>query len=337
MVNQWINKGVIVAWPDFLSKEEVAWLQSWLDGVDSFSFMTSGSTGNPKEIAFSRRQIEQSALRTARCFALESNQNVLHTLPFGFVAGKMNILRAVILGQNVFSMDWKDAGDWDRLSSISVDWWTSTPMMIQHVLSLGIDIDFIQKILLGGGAIPDQLRSSLTALKSEVYESYGMTETLTHIALRQVNSAVEGPVFFRPIQGVRCSLSKEETLVVEDDVLDVTVLTNDLVRFNGSGEFEIMGRADDVINSGGVKIFPQDVERWMSPFMKGDFAIAKTPHPSLGEQVICLYVSNEENLDQDFWRAIFMEHPFWRPKQFILVERLPYNTNGKLIRNWNVE
>jgi O-succinylbenzoic acid--CoA ligase len=336
MVNQWIVQGAVVSWPAFLSGNDWVWLKSWLDGADIMSFMTSGTTGAPKEVVFTRRQIEQSALRTARCFSLEKNQNVLHTLPFGFVAGRMNIVRAIILKQNVFSLEWKELRDWQNLSVYPIHWWTTTPMMIQQVMNLGARLDFIQKILLGGGAIPEGIRSSVMELKAEVYESYGMTETLTHIAIRQLNKASRESDFFTPILGVSCSLSSQDTLVVDDAILGLKVITQDLVKFNEHGAFEIMGRADDVINSGGVKIFPKDVEDWMRPFMQGDFAIVKAPHPILGQQVICLIISSQENLNEDFWRGIFSEHPLWRPKQFIKVERLPFNTNGKMNRNWSL-
>lgn len=334
MVIQWIQRGRIVQWPAFLSLQDKAWIKEWLEGTDQMKFLTSGTTGQPKEIYFSRDQIMASAQRTAHFFDLKDNQNVLHTLPFGFVAGRMNVLRALILKQNLYSIEWKSKEDWQTLSQIPIHWWTSTPMMIHQVAVAGINVGFIDKILLGGGAIPEEVHKILHSSSSIIYEGYGMTETLTHIAVRKAAATSD---YFTPMEGVVCESDEHGALIIHDHALKNEVRTSDLVKFNESGGFCVMGRADDVINSGGLKIFPMDVEKWMQPYMTKEFAIVKAPHDSLGEQVVCLHTSISDSQDEVFWKNIFREHPYWRPKRFVLVESLPYNANGKLNRNWRKE
>jgi len=334
MVTQWIQSGRLSHWPAGLSSEDKQWILDWLEGSPQMTFFTSGTTGQPKEIYFSREQIITSAQRTAIFFDLKDNQNVLHTLPFTFVAGKMNVLRALILKQNLWSIDWRIRTDWEKISQMHFHWWTCTPMMIRDVINNGVNIDFIEKVLLGGGAIPNEVLKQIQTFPNTIFEGYGMTETLTHIAIRKVGHS---PSFFTPLEGVECTISENETLIIKDNALKNVVKTSDLVKFNERGDFLVLGRADDVINSGGVKIFPTEVEKCMRSHMTAEFVVVKAPHVSLGEQVVCLHTAANDVKDEAFWKKVFQDQPYWRPKQFIHVEKLPYNTNGKLNRNWKIE
>lgn len=333
MVEKWIENGKWVKMPNDLHNTlEASWDNN--DMNDSLStFFTSGTTGAAKEIQFSKSQIIASTFRTANFFGLKSSDHVLHTLPHTFVAGRMNILRALVLEQNIFYLsNWKSKEDWEQLRELGMDWWPCTPMMLETVIDLGIDLSFIKKILLGGAPVSQGLLNKLQGWTTEVWEGYGMTETLTHIACRKINQGI--PSGFTPMPKVRISFLEDQLIKVEDEELQNTVVTQDRGREGGDGTFMVLGRMDDVINSGGIKIFPEHVEAFLNNLIPGKFAVVKQQDDHLGEKVICLYEDREWNPDGVDWRLVFELHPYWRPKQFVQVNALPTQSNGKLIRTW---
>ena len=337
MVRNWIQKG---NWNELDTQRvdvQLDWLQAWMSGQKSLSFYSSGTTGEPKKIDFTREQIVSSAKRTAIFFNLHEHTKVLSTLPYTFVAGRMNVLRALILNHDLYILDdWHDQKDWEGLSHHEIDWWTCTPMMLESVINMGIDLSFIKKILLGGGPIPPHLQKIMREMSCEIWEGYGMTETLTHIACRRVNGPSVGQGF-QFLEGVRGYLGSNENLIVEDEILGVSAVTNDRIAMQEDGSFLVLGRLDDVINSGGIKIFPDQVEKYLRPHVPGNFAIVKAKDEKLSEKVICLFDDETFDHTRVNWSVVFSLHPYWKPREFIHVKVLPYNTNGKLIREWKYE
>jgi o-succinylbenzoate---CoA ligase len=333
MVEQWIHNGVWKSIPsEFQDSIESNWSELRDDPI-KFKFFTSGTTGAPKEICFNLEQIIASTKRTAHFFNLQSSDRVLHTLPLSFVAGRMNILRALILKQTVYHLtDWKNNAAWSQLQEQGIDWWPCTPMMLETVIDLGIDTSFIKKILLGGAPVSERLTEKVQRLKSMVWEGYGMTETLTHIACRKLNQPLERE--FTPLPDVQLDWLEENRMVIIDQSLHHTIVTQDRGEPSGNGKFLILGRMDDVINSGGIKIYPEQVEKILKEWIPGNFAVVKQSDEQLGEKVICLYEDPNWRPDDYHWKNIFHDCPYWRPKEFKKVEQLPYQQNGKLNRNW---
>ena len=333
MVKQWIHNGVWKMIPvEYQQSIEANWNE--LNKEEKrFTFFTSGTTGAPKEICFSLEQIIASTKRTAQFFDLHPSDRVLHTLPLSFVAGRMNILRALILKQTVDHLtDWKSPEAWSQLQEKGLDWWPCTPMMLETVIDLGIDISFIKKILLGGAPVSERLIEKIQRLESKVWEGYGMTETLTHIACRKLNRPFERE--FAPMPQVQLDWQNENQIVITDHALNQRVVTQDRGEPRENGTFIILGRMDDVINSGGVKIFPEQVENILKEWVTGNYAVVKQSDDQLGEKVICLYEDAQWSPNDYQWKNIFCDFPYWRPKAFLHVDQLPYLQNGKLNRNW---
>ena len=311
------------------------WVDEWLSEKSKFHFETSGTSGNRKQMIFSRQQLIASAKRTCDFFHLHKGTRVLHRLPMQFVAGKMNIIRALLSGHTVwterpsmtFDQPWNPEG-------IQWDWWTTTPSMMTAFLEAKLDANVFQNILLGGGKVLPQLINQLTGFNGHCYESYGATETLTHIAIRSITPV---PTPFRFLPGVSVT-PHENGIDILDQFTKVQVTLNDAIRFVDVNEFEVLGRLDDVINSGGVKIHPLLVEEVLASWADLPFYITQSPDEKWGNAVTLVVLAS----DIDFWKSlnlklIFENHPNWRPKKIIAVQKIDRNENGKVIRKYNPE
>lgn len=309
------------------------WSKQWLSDKSIFEFTTSGTTGEPKELIFSREQLMASAQRTCDFFQLSSGAKVLHRLPMSFVAGKMNIVRALIMGHSVWaeqpSMHFND--NWNP-GKIIWDWWTTTPAMFTAFLETGLDPNYFRKILLGGGKVQPHWQALLSNYSGVCYESYGATETLTHVAVREVFPQSS---LFKPLSGVSI-VQDENGLKIADDVTHVDVSLNDVLEFKGDHGFEVLGRLDDVINSGGVKIHPLAVESILLPHTSLPFYITHSQDNKWGSVVtIVVKDSDLPHWNEINWQAIFCDHAIWKPKKIIAVTNIDRNENGKIVRKNN--
>jgi O-succinylbenzoic acid--CoA ligase len=311
------------------------WVDDWLSNKSNFQFETSGTSGVRKQLIFSRTQLIASAKRTCDFFHLGSGTKVLHRLPMQFVAGKMNIVRALLAGHSVwveqpsmhFNLPWNP-------ENIQWDWWTTTPAMLAAFLEAKLDPNVFQKILLGGGKVPTQLRNQLINFNGHCFESYGATETLTHIAVRSIMPI---PSHFRLFDGVSV-MEHQDGIEIHDNVTKIQVSLNDALHFYGENEFEVLGRLDDVINSGGLKIHPLLVEEVLAHWSSLPFYITQSPDNKWGKAVT-LVVLKSDILE---WKSlnlklIFENHPNWRPRKIVLVQKMDRNENGKIVRKYNPE
>ncbi len=255
------------------------WVDDWLSNKSIFEFETSGTSGSRKQLVFSREQLLASAKRTCAFFQLTEGSKVLHRLPMQFVAGKMNIVRALIAGHSVWaerpSMHFDPS--WNP-EHIHWDWWTTTPAMMTAFLEAKLDVNVFKKVLLGGGKVQPQLMVELNNYRGICYESYGATETLTHIAVRLISPS---PTLFRLLDGVSITPTKDG-IEINDQVTNIHVVLNDAIEFVTENEFEVLGRMDDVINSGGIKIHPLMVEELISKWTSMPFYVTQSSEVKCG-------------------------------------------------------
>jgi O-succinylbenzoic acid--CoA ligase len=312
-----------------LYPEESHWVDLWLSDRSEFEFQTSGSTGPPKTILFSRSQIIKSAERTARIFDWHPGMNAIHSLPMSFVAGRMNILRALICHQSLWRIDPKINFTLEDFSlDIKISWWTLTPAMLDKVIRMpSLNLQHAT-LLVGGGRLSEKIMDMAKGQKFPIWESYGAAETLTHIALRKINGedAQEG---FVPIPSVELELN-EKGVLITDDLLNQKVQTFDHLQRLNNGQFLIMGRTDDLINSGGLKIYPSQVEAIIEGHVNFEFFIKGTPDDLWGE-IVTWVVKDDEDIP-DNWPTWFDQTPLMRPRKIERVKELPRNKNGKWIR-----
>ena len=252
---------------------------SWTDGIAEFLAFwhntssplecnTSGSTGTPKLITHSRQAVVHSATQTLEYFKLGRGARILHALPMNFIAGKMMLARALVGGLDVVAIEPNLKSSWMG----RIDFAALTPHQYNK-LPRPIE----GKVLLGGSPIP----SSISNSEGNIYEGYGMTETITHVALRKI-----GEDTFTALAGVSFELSSSGNLVISDDKREITNLqTDDVVVLHSSTSFSWVGRSSDIINSGGIKFNPSDLEEKLNGIIDNDYAIYGMPHAELGSSI----------------------------------------------------
>lgn len=272
----------------------------WLGAQERFVVRTSGSTGDPKPIELRRTQLVQSALATGRALNLRSGQHALVCLPVRYIAGRMMLVRGFVLGLNMTVIE--PAGDPFAAvpqEQFPFDFMAVVPLQMQKLLAgpaiYRTRLNAMSAILIGGGPVSFALHTQIETLSAPVYQTFGMTETATHFALRRLNGP-EASEAYTPLPGVHLGRDERGCLNVRSPVtLGVTLQTNDLVELRADGSFVWLGRWDHVINSGGVKVHPEAVEQALERalyelgFKKRRFFVAGLPHEHLGEEVTALF------------------------------------------------
>ncbi len=268
----------------------VAFIQEWLAGTNVFTVTTSGSTGIPKSIQVTRQQMEASARATAEALQLQPGMTALLCLDPELIAGKMMMVRSLVTGMNLIVTE-PVANPLGTLKNEPIDFAAMVPYQVESVLksaSAGI-VNTISQLIVGGAPLSQALEAELQKQVVRVFATYGMTETLTHVALRKVNGP-DRSTYFHALPGVNLRTDARSCLVIEAPYLNETIVTNDLVELTGHAQFRWLGRADHVINTGGFKVIPEVLEEKLRPTMDETtggkrFFIYGYPHESWGQQV----------------------------------------------------
>ena len=298
-------------------------LFDWLNDKPFVVVNTSGSTGKPKEIHLLKENIINSAKATGGFFNLQEEDSALLCLPAQFIAGKMMLVRAMVLG---LELDYVKP-DSNPLSGVTknYDFAAMIPLQAQNSLA---KLGQIEQLIVGGAPINLQLDKALGESDNVVYGTYGMTETITHIAVRKC-----GEPNFKALPNVSLTKDKRECLVIDAPLIsEEKVITNDIVELTSENEFNWLGRYDSVINSGGVKLIPEQIALGLSPLIKKRFFITGLPDDSLGEKVVLLVEGKEE---PELLQKIKLQSKlskFEIPKAIHFLPEFVETDNGKLNR-----
>ncbi len=315
MINEALSgSDVILAYAEI----EREWNES-----EFISFQTSGSTGTPKVITFTKEQVIRSAQRTASFFNLNKNAEVFCALPPIYVAGKMMALRAII---NDWILTWQSPSTHPEILK-PFDFAVFTSQQCARIIeSSPSALNNIKHILLGGGPVSNQIIQFANGVKSNIWEGYGMTETLTHVAMRKVGENS----FFRALKGVQFSQGEKGNLVIEDSWLKLPSFeTNDTVELVEDG-FIVKGRLDNVIISGGVKLFPEEIEGLLSEVILQPYYISSLPDEVLGQKVV-LYVEGDTQHFQ-LEKINQLDLGIRKPREIIFKPKFNRTASGKIIR-----
>ena len=307
-------------------------LVEWFDESDKIKVQTSGSTGTPKQMLVKKDRMTASAQMTCSFLDLKPNDTALLCMPLEYIAGKMMVVRAIVAELNLIVR----TPSGHPLSDVDIHLSFAAMIPLQVYNSLQSEehkkkLEGIDKLIIGGGAIDVVLENEIKTLPNASYSTYGMTETLSHIALRRLNGE-DASLFYRPFSSIKLSLSENDTLVINaPHITDETITTNDIAEILPDGCFIIKGRRDNVINSGGVKIQIEEVESSLRPFIKGKFAITSKVDTKLGETVVLLLEEeNDETCLQHHINAVLPR--FHRPQYIIMTAKIPETLNGKTDR-----
>ena len=307
-------------------------LAEWYAPAPTILLQTSGSTGTPKQMQASKEAMRASARMTCEYFGLTPDKTALLCLPLRYIAGKMMVVRALVSGCKLILAEPSST----PLAGLSetIDFAPLVPMQVASTLKAAEgaeQLSRVRHILLGGGFVDTSLTRALQCLPSQVYASYGMTETLSHIALRHVNG-IQRSEWYTPLTGVMVELTNASTLAITaPHVGALRLATNDLAEIAPDGRFRILGRRDSVINSGGVKIQAEEVEQALSAVTGLTLLVLPAPHSELGECVALLWEGDTE-AEAALQTAIATLPPYHRPRIVRHVPQIPRTDTGKLNR-----
>ena len=306
-----------------------AFLQEWHNEDPTVWVHTSGSTGTPKPLQVEKERMMASARLTCSFLGLKEGDSALLCMPLQYIAGKMVVVRSLIAGLRLIPIapsghPLKDLKETPTFAAM-------IPMQVYNTLQVPEErarLMEIKHLIIGGGAIDDTLAHELKDFPNHVWSTYGMTETLSHIALRRLNGT-DVSDWYTPFEHVRIRLSEEGTLIIyAPNVCPEELKTNDIAEINEEGKFRILGRKDNMINSGGVKIQIEQVEATLKAHLDIPFQITARKDAKFGEIVVLIY--NKVGNEDDIRRVCESELPtYWVPKAYIAVDELPMTGTGK--------
>ncbi len=311
-------------------------LLDWLDEKQIIEVNTSGSTGKPKSILLKKSHMVNSALATGNFFGLQPGNSALLCLPSDFIAGKMMLVRAMVLGLELDYVE-PSTSPLEYVSN-SYDFCAMVPLQLEK--SLG-KLKMIRTLLVGGAPISNALEKKVKHESTTVFETYGMTETITHVAVKKIHPVPSNVVetFFQTLPGVTVSMDSKDCLVLDaPDISDDKVITNDLVHLVSETEFKWLGRYDNIINSGGVKLIPEQIEAKLAKIISDRFFVTGFHDEKLGQKLVLLV---EGEIDKDYLLQEILSsnvlNKFEVPKAIYNVSKFTETDNGKILRHKTVK
>ena len=334
-------------------------LSEWNNDSDRVLVHTSGSTGKPKPMMVEKKRMLNSARITCDFLGLKPGDSALLCMSLDYIAGKMVVVRSIERHLHLISVspsghplkdiDLKDVNGKDVNGEITFA--AMVPMQVYNTLQVPEErerLTHIRHLIIGGGAIDASLEKELQSLPGDIaiWSTYGMTETLSHIALRRINGD-ESSEWYQPFDSVHISQTEEGCLVIDaPQVCAETLVTNDIVEIEPyiynkveKLRFRIKGRKDNVICSGGIKIQIEEVETLLKPHLEKPFMLAKKKDGKFGE--IAVLLSEDEDIkrveatvrrllsDESEKSSDHKKYKYWIPKEFRYVEHLPLTETGK--------
>lgn len=328
-----------------------AWqlIYQWSNGQTSWVFNTSGSTGKPKPITLSRARLEASATKTIRKLGLKAGQTALTCLPIARIAGAMMVIRALEADLDNHLVEPTGRPLAEQVSRI--DFAAMVPLQVDNSLRHEPDrarLNRLQSLIIGGAPIAHTLEQHIRCALPHpaVFATFGMTETVSHIALRRISADSSANQCFETLEGVRIGQDEDECLQINADVTDHQwISTRDRVRLLDDHRFEWLGRADFTINSGGIKVQPEQLEKKMASLLQDlgldlPFLVSAIPDAKFHERVVLVIESRESCID----KPLILSHLNARlslaekPADLLVMAQLPTTAGGKLdrpaVRKW---
>ncbi len=313
--------------------------QAWLSGQQEFTIQTSGSTGAPKSMVLQRSQMEASARQTIDALQLKAGDTALICLDTQYIAGQMMLVRSLIAGMNIVAVG-PTSNPLEKMGVQPIDFVALVPYQLEHIFEHAAKkINRIRCAIIGGAAISNSLKEKITHSASEMYATYGMTETLSHIALQRLNGP-NAQDYFEAFPTIDLRLDQRGCLCIKAPYLPDEVVTNDLAEKVTEKKFKWLGRVDNIINSGGVKVIPEKVEsvfeRILDSFeIKNRFFIAGLPDQKLGSKVTVVFEGppfNKEIREEILLEAARHLNKYELPREFLFVPQFKQTATGKINR-----
>lgn len=296
-------------------------ISKWVDSSTEIELQTSGSTGTPKKVVMSKQAMVNSAIATGSFFKLKPGDAALSCLPFEYIAAKMMFVRAYVLGLELNCI--KPSSKPLETNSKTYDFCAMVPLQLENSIA---DLNSIKTLIVGGAPLSNSLKSKLHKSPTEIYETFGMTETVSHIAVKNIH---ESTSLFEVLPSISVGIDARNCLTIHaPHIASSPIQTNDVVKLSSSTAFEWLGRYDTIINSGGIKIAPEHLEQQLEGFIKERFFISAQKDNSLGEIVVIVI---ERSTPYETLNFDSLE-PIKRPKRIYYVDRFKETISGKIKR-----
>ena len=314
--------------------EVLLFLKFWFDESEEMEVQTSGSTGKPKLITISKQSFVESAKNTCDYLKLDSKTKALLCIPVTYIGGKMMVIRALFSGYNLFVQE-PSANPLEELKE-EIDFIAITTYQAYYIGEKSAkELKKIKNVIIGGGKINDFFVEVVSKHKNNIYSTFGMTETVSHIGLKKLNGKDKSD-FFTVFPAYKISENAENCLVIDCPTLSkYKIITNDIVEIVSEQEFKWLGRKDNIINSGGIKIYPEEIEEKLVPFLLGrNYYITYLPDEQLGNKLILKIKKNSlinEEVDLIFINSKLEKHK--TIKEIIYVNDFEYTETEKIIRS----
>lgn len=307
-------------------------LQEWFAESPLMPVYTSGSTGKPKKLMVCKDKMMQSARMTSEFLNLQAGDTALLCMNLRYIGAMMVVVRSLVAGLNLIVRP----ASGHPLSDIRepLKFAAMVPLQVYNTLHTPEEKEQLKQteiLIIGGGAVDEALETEIKSLPIAVYSTYGMTETLSHIALRRLNGDSASEHYY-PFSSVALSLSPQNTLVIKAPlVCDEILQTNDIARIYPDGSFAILGRKDNVINSGGIKIQAEEMEKLLRPFIPVPFVITSVPDHRLG-QAVTLLIEGQTDIKEIEANLQTILEPYYCPRHILTTACIPHTKNGKISR-----
>lgn len=308
-------------------------LKVWFDDSPYMTVCTSGSTGVPKNLIVRKEQMMQSARMTCEFLNLRKGDSALLCMNLRYIGAMMVVVRSLVAGLNLIlrvpsGHPLADVYEPLRFAAM-------VPLQVYNTFQVPEEKERLHRteiLIIGGGAVDTALETGIQELPGTVYSTYGMTETLSHIALRRLNGA-SASSHYQPFPSVQLSLSPDDTLVIKAPfVCDEVLVTNDVAQIYPDGTFTILGRKDNIINSGGIKVQAEWVEKQLRNLIPVPFVITSISDVRLGEAVVLL-MEQTDQADRIKESVALLLPPYQHPQYIRVVNKIPLTENGKIDRS----
>ncbi|MBO9702478.1 MAG: AMP-binding protein [Sporocytophaga sp.] len=316
----------------------ISFLRDWLNHKEIFLLQTSGSTSTPKVIEINRVQMEASARATIKALRLKSGDRALICINTNMIGGKMMLVRTMVEKFNSYIIPPVSDPFKSIPENFEFDFTAIVPLQLETVLNnpeSSARLNKLKAVIVGGAAVSETLKARLQNLSVPIYSTYGMTETVSHIALKLLNGPQQSD-HFKVFEGVETRVDLRGCLEIKGLVTNNQwVTTNDLVQFHSEREFTWLGRIDNIVNSGGIKLQIESIEDKINRILKErnfgiNFFLAKQPDEKLGE-ALAFYYEGFENSKSDILLLLKRELSKYEvPRYFIFCQNFEYTASGKI-------
>lgn len=332
-------------------KRALTFCGEWLSGVERFIVATSGSTGAPKSISLTRKQMTLSARMTGDALGLRPGDRALVCLSPRHIAGLMMLVRGLVLDLDLTMVEPSSDpfGALDLKTTPPFDFTALVPLQLQSILAHPERTDFLNKmkaVLVGGAPISISLQNQIKKLQAPVYQTFGMTETVSHIALRRLNGP-QAAEHYQTLPGVKIGQDDRGRLTIKSAVTnDGNIITNDVVELTSETSFIWLGRIDNVINSGGVKVQAEKVEAAIEQILyelnvePGEFFVGGLPDERYHEKVAAVFTGRRLSAETEaVLKAALAKqlNKFELPKEILYLDSVVRTPNGKIDRRTTLQ